>query len=78
MIVRRDARIAAEHAVDVGPLQPGIGDCKRRGLAHEVERGRAFMLAVGRQANAGDEAHGHALSFESITAIAGYGFRTCT
>src|SRR5664280_1971345 len=40
-------RPAYAHAVQVGALQPGIGDCKLRGLAHEVERGRALMLAVG-------------------------------
>ena len=55
--VRRDRRIAAENAVDLGSLQPGIGNRKLGRLAHEIERGRAFVLAVGRQSDAGDEAH---------------------
>ena len=55
--VRRHGRVAAKDAVDVGSLQPGVGNGKLGRLAHEVERGRAFVLAVGRQPNAGDEAH---------------------
>ena len=46
--VRRNRRVAAENAVDVGSLQPGIGNGKLGRLAHEIERGRAFVLAVGR------------------------------
>ena len=55
--VRRNRRIAAENAVDLGSLQPGIGNRKLGRLAHEIERGRSFVLAVGRQPDAGDEAH---------------------
>src|ERR1700738_5594191 len=56
--MRRDSRIAAEDAVDLIALQPGIGNRKRSRLAHEVERGRALMPAECRQSDAGDEAHG--------------------
>jgi hypothetical protein len=42
----RDRAVAAEDAVDFGSLQAGIGNRDLRRLAHEVERGRAFMLAV--------------------------------
>ena len=56
--VRRDGGVAAEDAVDLGALQPGIVECGLRGPAHQVERGRAFVLAEGREADAGDEAHG--------------------
>src|SRR5437773_789143 len=42
-------------------LVVGMADLRQcGGLAHEVERGRALMLAVGCEANAGDEAHGAA------------------
>ena len=37
--VRRDGGIAAEHAVDLGAFQAGIGNRQLRRLAHEVERG---------------------------------------
>src|SRR5258706_7466144 len=41
--VRRDGGIAAEHAVDLRSRQPGVGNRKLGGLAHEVEGGRALM-----------------------------------
>src|SRR5260370_9216868 len=55
--VPRDGGIAAEHAVDLRSRQPGIGNRKLGGLAHEVEGGRALMPAECRQSDAGDEAH---------------------
>src|SRR5262249_34710194 len=36
----------------------GVVDRKLRRLAHQVERGRASVLAVGGEPDAGDEAHG--------------------
>ena len=66
--VRRDGRIAAQNAVDLGALQPGIGNGKLGRLAHEIERGRAFVLAVGRQADAGDEAHDLSRSLNTTSA----------
>ena len=56
--VRGHRRVTAENAIDLGPLQPGIGNRKLGRLAHEIERGRPLVLAIGRQSNAGDEAHG--------------------
>ena len=44
--VRRDRAVAAQDAVDLGALQPGVGNRQLGRLAHEVERGRAFVLAV--------------------------------
>ena len=44
--VRRDRAVAAEDAVDFRSLQPGIGNGHLGRLAHEVERRRAFVLAV--------------------------------
>ena len=44
--VRRHRGVAAEHAVDLAALQPGVGNRQLRGLAHQVERGRALVLAV--------------------------------
>src|SRR6185312_1336980 len=61
--VRRDRRIAAKDAVDVGALQPGVSGRKLGRLAHEIERGEAFMLAVGGKADAGDVGHSRAPSF---------------
>ncbi len=56
--VRRYRAVAAENAVDLSAFEASVGDRKFGGLAHEVERGRAFVLAVGCEADAGDEAHG--------------------
>jgi hypothetical protein len=56
--VRRDRAVAAEHAVDLGAADAGIGNRKLGGLAHQVERRRALMLAECREADAGDKAHG--------------------
>src|SRR5450756_1673087 len=55
--VRRDGRIAAEHAVDLAAFQPGIGHRERGGPTHEVERGRPLMPSVGRQSDAGNKTH---------------------
>ena len=44
--VRRHRAVAAQDAVDLGALQPGVGNRHLRRLAHQVERGRAFVLAV--------------------------------
>ena len=43
--MRLHGGIAAQHAVDLAALEAGIGDRKLRRLAHQVERGRAFMPA---------------------------------
>jgi hypothetical protein len=64
--VRRNGRIAAEDAVDLRSLQPGISYGKLGRLAHEIERGRSFMLAIGRESDAGDEAHDCAISLTVI------------
>src|SRR5260370_19752491 len=64
--VRRNRRIAAEHAINIGALEPGIRYRELGGLAHEIERRRALMLAVGREADAGDEAHGNTTSLDSV------------
>jgi len=42
----------------ISALQAGVDDRQLRGPAHQVERRRAFVLAIGRQSDAGDEAHG--------------------
>src|SRR5437016_3338571 len=55
--VRRDGGIAAEHAVDLCSRQPGIGNRKLGGPAHEVQRGGALMPAECRQSDAGNKAH---------------------
>ena len=44
--VRRDRAVAAQNAVDLRTLQPGVGNRHLGRLAHEVERGRALVLAV--------------------------------
>src|SRR5664279_5272869 len=56
--MRRYRRVAAQDAVDLGALQPRIGNRKARSVAHEVERGGTRMPAVSRQPDAGDVAHG--------------------
>jgi hypothetical protein len=66
--MRRNRRVTAENAVDLGPLQPGIGNRKLSRLAHEIERGRSLVLAIGCQPDAGDEAHD---STTSLTVIPG-------
>ena len=55
--VRRYRRIAAQHAIDLGALEPGIRDRKLGRPAHQVERRRTLMPAKGRQPDAGDETH---------------------
>ena len=44
--VRRHRAVAAQDAVDLRSLQPGVGNRELGRLAHEVERGRALVLAV--------------------------------
>src|SRR5581483_11454023 len=55
--VRRHRGIAAEDAVDLGACEAGVSDGELGGLAHEIERGEAFVLAVGGKTDAGDVAH---------------------
>src|SRR5439155_12168232 len=55
--VRRDGGVTAEDTVDLRAFQAGVSDRKLGGLAHQVQRGRALVLAVNRQSDAGDEAH---------------------
>ncbi len=66
--VRRDRRVAAENTVDAGSFQSGVGKRKLGRLAHEVERGRAFVFAVEREANTGDEAHDGMTFFNTTSA----------
>ncbi len=65
--MRRDGGVAAEDSVDLGALQPGIVERELGCVAHQVERGRAFMLAERREADAADEAHGPTPSFRGAT-----------
>ena len=62
MMCGETVRVAAKDAVDLGALQPGIRNRQLGGLAHQIERGRTFVLAVGCQPDAGDEAHVNATS----------------
>src|SRR5581483_2166000 len=55
--VRRHRGIAAEDAVDLGACEAGVSNGELGGLAHEIERGEAFVLAVGGKTDAGDVAH---------------------
>src|SRR5271154_4472226 len=67
--MRRNRAVAAENAIDLGALQPGIGNGELGGLAHKVERRGAFMLAVGGQSDAGDEPHGDTLTILSFRGV---------
>ena len=55
--VRRHRRIAAKNAIDLAALEARIRDRKLGCLAHEVERGKALVLAIGGETDAGDVAH---------------------
>ncbi len=50
--VRHRRRVAADQAVDVAPFEAGIGQCRRRSLAHQVERAAAVVSSVAGQPRA--------------------------